>query len=191
MLEFSRHAAFILILATLAGCASPRYQTTYRYQSPASAAGQRCVQGCEQALSRCQSACQADWQACAARVEPQVEARYVEALKNYELELNRYRHSLELYEWDLWQSWGYSHSGLWYSQPWSYHWPYHRPYLPYALPAQPSRERARAELLKSQCKDDCGCHVQYDACYLNCGGGKIPEQQCVANCPPPEPLPAR
>jgi hypothetical protein len=166
----------LIVAATLVGCATPRYETIRHYEPPASPAGQACVADCERAQAGCRADCQVAWQACAARVEPKVEARYVQALNDYAEELRRYRRDLDLFEWRLWMGWGRGHGGLWYS-PWSaYPWP---DYVTAPMPpgGPPTRDTARAFLNKAECKDDCGCQPRYDACYISCGGGVRLEQR--------------
>jgi hypothetical protein len=151
-----------VLVALLAGCTTPRYETVRHYEPPAGAAGQACVAGCR-------ADCQAAWQACTARVEPQVEGRFVHDLDAYAADLRRYRRDLDQLQWDLWLGWGRGYGGLWYSS-----WPYH-PWPPYAMAPlppgdPPSRESVRAQLYQVQCRDDCGCQTKYDACYTGCGG---------------------
>ena len=78
----------------MAGCATPQYQTNVRLIPPADAPGRACVQDCEAGKTACQNDCQARYQACAKTLEPQVEARYLAALKQYELELKQYAAAL-------------------------------------------------------------------------------------------------
>jgi hypothetical protein len=47
----------------------------------------------------------------------------------------------------------------------------------------PTRESVRAQLEKTQCKDDCGCLPAYDTCFVGCGGQRVTETLCVTNCP--------
>ncbi len=178
-----RFLALAVVALAVAGCATPRYQTVYRYEPPADAVGQACLKGCEQVRASCSTDCQAAWQACTARVEPQVEARYAQALDDYAQDLRRYQRELDRYEWDLWLSWGHGHyGGMWHS-PWFYRpWPVYA-YSPYPPDPQPTRENVRAALQREKCHDDCGCQTNYDVCYLGCGGRKIAETRCVANCP--------
>jgi hypothetical protein len=170
----------------MAGCATPRYETITRYESPVGAAGQACVKGCEAALDTCRTQCQAAWQACTERVEPQVDERYAQALEKYAEELRRYRLDLDRYQWDLWVGWGHGYSGLWYS-PWPYHpWPgYHPGYYPPPIEPgdPPTKASVRDGLRRSQCQDDCGCQTKHDACFEGCGGRVVTEPRCVANCP--------
>ena len=37
------------------------------------------------------------------------------------------------------------------------------------------REHVQAAVEKQRCDSDCGCQPIYDACFLSCGGKKIPE----------------
>ena len=46
-----------ILLAVLAGCAAPRYQTIYRYEGPNDAEGRICVERCQQQLDACQGKC--------------------------------------------------------------------------------------------------------------------------------------
>jgi hypothetical protein len=171
------------LLLGLAACASPRYQTVVHHEPPADAQGQSCVVACAQAQADCRAQCQAAWQACTARVEPQVEERYAQALRDYELELRRYHHDLSRYEWDLWLGWSHWHGGLWYS-PWPYgFWPEFA-YRPLPPAGVPTRESVRSALHKAACQEDCGCESRYDGCFTACGGKLVHEKRCVANCPP-------
>ncbi len=178
--------ALAAVVSVLAGCATPRYETTYRYEPPTGVEAQSCIKGCEATLNTCRADCQAAWQSCTERIEPQVDERYAQALKAYADELRLYRLALDRYEWDMWVGWGHGHSGLWYSpwpyHPWSGHWP---GYFPYPGPPEdpPTREAVRTKLRKAQCQDDCGCQVKYDACFQGCGGRVVTETRCVANCP--------
>lgn len=172
-----------LLLLFLAGCASPRHQTVVHHEPPTGAQGQSCVAACEQARTDCRAQCQSAWQTCAARVEPQVEERYVQALRDYELELRLYQQELTRYEWNLWLGWGHHHGGLWYSA-WPYgFWP-EMTYRPSPPAGVPTRDQARAALQKSACLEDCGCDARYDGCFTGCGGILVHEKRCVANCPP-------
>lgn len=170
--------------ACVAGCATPRYETVQSYESPASPEGQVCVKGCEAALDACRAECRATWQACAEGLEPQVDEGYARALKHYAEELRLYRHDLDHYQWDLWLGWGHGYSGFWYS-PWPYHgWPGFYPgHYPSPPGDPPTKEAVRASLLKSQCRDDCGCQSGYDACFVGCGGKVETRTRCVADCP--------
>lgn len=191
-----RLLASALVALVVAGCAAPRYQTVLRYEPPADVAGQACLKGCEQVRALCSADCQATWQACTARVEPQVEARYAQALDHYAQDLRRYQRELDRYEWDLWLGWGHGHYGGMWNSPWHSPWPYRSwpgyafsPYAfsPYPPDPQPTREDAREALYRENCQDDCGCQARYDVCFLGCGGRRIPETRCIANCPAEKP----
>jgi hypothetical protein len=167
MLKILHFSGLVVVASILAACATPRYESIRSYQPPAGQAGQACIQGCNQVFTSCQSTCKAAWQACTARVDPQVDAHFAQALNDYAAQLRRYRSELDLYQMDLWGGWGQPY-GMWYS-PWPY-----RPYSYYPAPFPPgyppSREAVQAQLYQAQCKDDCGCLNQYDACYTGCGG---------------------
>ena len=176
-----RYVALVLT-AALAGCATPQYQTRVRAVPPADAAGRACVQDCEKTLAACQADCRTRHQACAQGVETRVEARYAEALKRYETELQQYAAALRYYEMQLRFEWLRGH-------------PYHRPYgwglwpgpafpPPYREPKQPTREGVHAQLVKENCPDDCGCLPAFDTCFVGCGGQRISETRCIKNCPP-------
>ena len=174
--------AALVLLVALAGCATPQYQTTVRLIPPTDVQGRACVQDCEAKKTACQADCQTRYQACAKGIEPQVEARYVEALKQYELELKQYAAALRHYEMQLrfeWlNSYPFGHPYWW--DPWPG--PYFPP--PYRESVVPTRESVRAKLVKSSCLDDCGCLPAYDACFVGCGGQRVSETVCVKNCPP-------
>ena len=176
-----RRMTLLVAAAVLAGCATPRYQTVYRYEPPSDATGRACLESCEKKLAGCQQHCTADYQACLKRLEPLVEERYNEHLKRYADELNSYRLELRHYELSLSLSWGYD--PFWYG-PWPYYHPWPAFYnFPPEPPEKPSREAAFNQLRKEKCEADCGCLPLYDACFLTCGGKKIPEVKCIANCP--------
>ncbi|MDO9188476.1 MAG: hypothetical protein Q7U24_01285, partial [Sulfurimicrobium sp.] len=59
--------------------------------------------------------------------------------------------------------------------------PYYSPPFP---PIKPSRNAVFERLRQERCDVDCGCQPVYDACFLSCGGKKIPETRCISNCPP-------
>lgn len=182
MARLMRALGFGIVAVLVTGCATPRYETTYRYESPASVEAQACIKGCEAKLDACRTDCQAAWQACTEQLEPQVEAHYAQALKEYADDLRYYRRMLDHYQWDLWVDWDFAYRGLWYS-PWPYHpWPSYAP-LPMAPGDPPTKETVRNSLRKSQCQDDCGCQPRYDTCFQGCGGKVVTETRCVANCP--------
>lgn len=173
---------FLLALAAaLVGCAapSPRYQSAYRYEPPTDSAGRACLEKCGQKLEGCRQRCTADYKACLVRIEPLVEGRYNEALKRYEAELDRYRLELDRYQLYLSLSW---HDSFWYGPGFFHPWP--GPYyFPPVAPRRPSRDEAFSRLRQEQCQEDCSCQPLYDACFLTCGGKRIVEERCVANCP--------
>ena len=172
----------LVLLAALAGCATPQYQTTVRLIPPADAQGRACVADCEARKNACQADCQARYQACVKNIEPQVEARYAEALKQYELELKQYAAALRHYEMQLRFEWLYSYP---FRHPyWWDPWPgmYFPP--PYREPMMPTRDGVRARLAAEHCQDDCGCLPAYDACFVGCGGQRVSETVCIRNCPP-------
>ncbi len=182
MPALSRIVPAVALLAVLAGCATPQYQTSVRLIPPTDAAGRACVQGCESRKIACQSDCSARHQACVKELEPQVEARYAEALKQYERELKEYAAALRHHEMQLRFDWLHSYP---YRHP--YWWdPWPRPLypFPYREPVMPTRESVRAKLEKAQCQDDCGCLPAYDACFVGCGGQRLTETVCIKNCPP-------
>ena len=175
-----RTMLLVISVIALAGCASPRYQSVYRYEPPADGAARGCLEKCSQKMESCQKSCTADYQACLTRIEPLVEGRYNEALKRYAGELEGYRWDLERYQ--LYQSLRWSDS-FWYGPGFYRPWPgpYYTP-IPIA-PRKPSRDEAFKQLKKEKCEVECGCQPIYDACFLGCGGKMIPEERCVANCP--------
>lgn len=180
----------LALLAGVAACATPRYQTSYRYEQPAGAAGQACVQGCGEVLAGCQAKCGVAYQACLKTLEPQVEARYSQAVERYAAELDRYRLDLQHHEARLWeyQMWlGWHHDPWWFGSRWPSPW-YGPGYLG-DLPDKPSRDQILARLRQEQCDQDCACLSGYDPCFLGCGGRQISETRCVANCPPGEARP--
>lgn len=164
-------------LASLAGCAGPQFQTTFRYEAPADIQGKACVQSCDQN----RQACQLRFQACQTSIEPMLEERYRQALKQYEQDLGAYAQALQDYRVQVWMGLSYG--------PWpyyrGYYFPWPGPYYPppSPVPSMPTREDVRAVLEKEKCQADCGCLSDYDACFVNCGGKRIPQTVCARNCP--------
>ena len=118
----------VVLLGLLAGCATPQYQTITHLIPPVDKQGQACVNHCEAGKTACQSDCQRRYQACAQAIEPQVEPRYVEALKRYELDLRQYAAALHHYEIQLQFGWMSSYP---YFYPYPYWWgPWPGPYFP-------------------------------------------------------------
>ncbi len=177
----TRHFAAAALLGTLLGCATPQYQTQVRFIPPADAQGRDCVQACEAQKNICQTSCQTRYQTCVKNLEPQLGARYAEALSQYGNELRRYATALRHYEMQLrfeWlDSYPFHHPYGWY--PWP------APYLPplYPEPVMPTRESVRAQLEKSNCQSDCHCLTAYDTCFIGCGGQRLTETVCIQNCP--------
>ena len=182
LLALTRHSAALALLAALTSCATPRYQIHVRLVPPADAQGQVCVQGCDAQKSACQTDCQSRYLACVKDVEPQVEARYTEALKQYESDLKLYATALRHYEMQLRFEWlnGYPYHYPYWWNPW----PGPSFPLPYPDPVMPTRERVRAKLQASSCQADCGCLPAYDACFVGCGGQRLVETLCIKNCLP-------
>jgi hypothetical protein len=170
-----------VVAVGLASCAgpSPRYQSTYRYEPPVGSTGQACLEKCGQKMEACQQRCAADYQACLAGIEPLVEGRYSEALKRYADEVELYRWELERYQMYLSLSW---HDSFWYGRGFHHPWP--GPiYFPPVVPRKPSRDEEFNRLRMERCEVECGCQPIYDACFLACGGKRIPEVKCIADCP--------
>lgn len=174
--------AALALLAVLAGCATPQYQTTVRLIPPADAAGRACVQNCEARKNVCQADCQSRYRDCVKNLEPRVEARYTEALKAYELDLKRYAMALRQYDMQLRFDWlsRYPYHGRYWWDPWpvSYFPP------PYPEPSLPTRAEVRAQLEQTDCEADCGCLPAYDSCFVGCGGQRMSETVCIKNCSP-------
>jgi len=170
----------IVLVLFLAGCATPRYQTVYRYEPPKEAAGLACLEQCKPKLAICMETCQEKHKACVATLEPEVDRIYQEQLRRYEIEFQYYRHALDLYHQYLALGWQYY-------DPRFAPWPYYSGYdlhFPPTPPIKPKREHVLKHLERSKCDRDCGCQTIYDGCFLSCGGIKIPETKCIANCPP-------
>lgn len=180
----TRYFIVAALLSTLAGCATPQYQTKIHLIPPADAQGRECVQACEAQKRICQADCQIRYQACIKDLEPQLEARYAEALKQYENDLKRYAMALRHYEMQLrfeWlNSYPFHHPYGWYGWgPWPT--PYFPP--PYPEPMMPTREGVRVQLEKANCSSDCNCLPAYDVCFIGCGGQRLIETICIQNCP--------
>jgi hypothetical protein len=180
----------LTLFTVLAGCAAPQYQTNVSLIPPGDERGRACVQNCEAGKIACQTDCQVRYQACARALEPQLEARYAEALTQFEYDLGQYAAALHAYEMQLNFAWLNSYPygwGMWggpWMGPWMGPWPnvYFPP--PYPVPKAPTRDSVRAQLEKAGCQADCGCQAAYDGCFVGCGGQRLSETVCVKNCPP-------
>ena len=196
-----RAIVLINLVGGLAGCTvfSPRYQITHRYEPPTDPAGIACLEKCTQKLEMCQQSCQSTYQACLKRIEPLAEERYRKAVERYDDELDTYRRRMQFgysgwgratlgwgmggypwgwggYPWGWGSPWGWGggpYYGLGYSSPFFYQQP----------PLRPNRMREFDRLRYQQCEVECGCQSVQDACFLGCGGRKIIEERCIANCP--------
>lgn len=164
----------LALLALVAGCATPRYQTVYRYEPPADPAARPCLARCEDELGECGTRCRNDYQACLKGIEGEVGKEYAEALKRYANALELYRFEIERARFNAWLDW---RNGFWWYDPWP---PYYISAMP---PIAPSQEAIRARLARERCDDDCGCSARHDACFAGCGGTKVEETRCIANCP--------
>lgn len=175
-----RYLLGLSLLALLAACVSPRYQTAYRYESPNDDLGRACLQQCEPKLSGCKTQCGEKYQACVKSVEPQVDARFEQGIQQYQRDFQFYQYAFDQYQRR--QYWGYYPYDLRYGS-----WPFFydlESSFPPTPPRKPSREHIAAQWVQQQCDRDCGCEPIYDTCFLSCGGKKIPETTCVAHCPP-------
>ena len=178
-----RSSLFALAIALfLSGCASPRYQMLYRYEPPTDAEGRACLAQCEPKLAECKANCKTTYDACVKRVEPEIDVRYDEALKRYEVEFAHYRREWLNYELHQSYGWGYYPPGYGAYYPWPA--PFYYQPIP---PHKPSREQIQTRVHREKCPSDCGCQQIYDACFLSCGGKMIPETKCIANCPQDKP----
>lgn len=169
----ARAISLALLALFISGCASPRYQNVKRYET--GAATQACLATCVTAEQACKHDCQSRHEACVKSIEPDAQARYQAALRQYEQSLIEYRWDLERYRHEL--AWGYWGGG------WGYY-SWFPPFPPSPPPAMPTLEREKQRLAHERCDQDCGCQSGYDACYVRCGGQIIHETQCIANCPP-------
>ena len=182
MMRLTFTIAVLALSVIIAGCATPQYQTTVHLIPPVDAQGRACVQDCEVKKAACQSSCQSRYQACIKNLEPQVEARYAEALEQYALDLKHYAAALRHYEMQLQFEW-MNRYAIYHPYWWD---PWPGPYFPppYSEPRMPTRESVRAQLEKTNCQADCGCLPAYDTCFVGCGGQRLSETVCVKNCPP-------
>lgn len=175
-----RTLILLALSIALSACAAPRYQSAYRYEAPPDAAGRACLEGCTHKMAECREQCAAKTQACLKTLEPLLDERYHAALERYGAELENYRQERLHYDLYLSLNGGY---------PWRYGpWPYALGTMPYYFPPvpplKPDRNAQFEQLRHERCDVDCGCQSIYDACFLACGGKKIPEIQCISNCPP-------
>jgi len=181
--------ATLACFTVVAGCAAPQYQTNVSLIPPADSSGRACVQSCETRKLACQADCLGRFRVCSERIEPQVEARYTEALSQFENDLGQYVAALRSYEVQLSLAWMNSYAaypygwGTWRG-PWLGPWPgmYYPP--PYPVPTMPTRAAVRAQLEEQNCQEDCGCVPAFDGCFVGCGGQRLTETVCIRNCPP-------
>ncbi len=199
----SIHRAIVLIMSvSVSGCAflGPRYQITHRYEPPTHPAAVACLEKCAGRLKSCQQSCASTYQACLRRIEPLVEERYNSAIQRYERELDTYRRQMSprylgggraMLGWGR-SAWGWGgYPWGWGGSPWGGGWggPYYGLGYSYPFyyapppPSRPSRDREFDRLRQEQCEVECGCQSVQDACFLSCGGRKIIEERCIANCP--------
>lgn len=185
----SRLTILLATALSLSACATPRYQTVYRYEPPTDAAGLACLTPCEQVLKACQNDCASRYATCVQALEPEAKLRFDDAIKRYEGELTQYRRDLNRYHLSISLGWGHYdgwYGAGWYDPWWPYGGYYGARFYPPIPPEPPSYAEEFGKLRAEKCDRDCGCQSNYDACFLHCGGTKIPETRCIANCPPEE-----
>ena len=174
----------LLLLALLAGCAGPRYQTVYRYEAPTDADGRTCLAACEPKLANCQNSCQAQHQACVKSIEPMVEALFQKKLQQFQRDIQNYQLDFGLYQHR--RALGFNHYYPFYGRGRGYglgrQFYDYGPHFPPTPPFKPERAQIAKQVEQAQCARDCGCQPIYDACFLSCSGKKIPEVKCIANC---------
>ncbi len=196
-----RTLIYTILVIALFGCASfePRYQVSHRYEPPIDPASIVCLAECTQQLAACQQSCTSTYQMCLRRIEPLSEQRYQEAVRHYESESHSYRQQMNTGR--FYQSFGWGTSmGRWGGYPlgaglgWGPSWGrnglpwYGMGYSPAYFnlpvpPLQPDRKRELYRLRYEQCEKECDCQSIQDTCILNCGGKRIVEERCIANCP--------
>jgi hypothetical protein len=178
LMTFPGQKLFLLAaVAGLAGCATPRYETVTRRETPVDASAQACLRGCEASLNACRQTCADNYQACLRRVEPEAGEHYRQTLDRYAAELERHRRDIATHELHLWMNWSWNRGSFWYDP-----WPYPHAYPP-PPPRPPSREADLNRFREEKCGGDCGCQPPDDACFVACGGRIISERRCVGHCP--------
>lgn len=193
MISIPRTIILAILISGLSGCVmfAPRYQITHRYEPPTDPASGLCLGKCTQKLEACQQRCTSVYQSCLKRIEPLAEERYNKAVQRYENELSTYRQRMN----SRYLGWGRAGLGWggsawgWGGSPWGWGGPYYGLGYSYpffyqpAPPITPDRNREFDRLRYEQCEVECGCQSVQDACFLSCGGRKIVEERCIANCP--------
>ncbi|MEW5770347.1 MAG: hypothetical protein AB1831_08270 [Pseudomonadota bacterium] len=166
----------LLLLAGLAGCATPRYETVTLREAPGGEAGQACVQACAERLEACKGDCALRYQDCLKRGEPEALEHYRKTLDRYAADLEDYQRDIARYRMQLWMNWGWGYAPYWHD-PWPFAY-----YVP-PPPRPPARAAVVKRFLEQRCGGDCGCQAPYDTCFVACGGRITNQQRCVRNCP--------
>lgn len=144
--------AALLLLAT-AAC-GPVYKTQYDYAPPPSPDGPQCVASCNQSRGQCDAQCYQRQRQCEARAETEAEQDYLVALEEWRVEGQVRMTGLAGAARDA--------------------------ELARLNEIKPRRSSYRGST--SHCKADCGCEVQYNACYRRCGGTVREHRVCTAFC---------
>lgn len=198
----------LLLMIGLTACASPQYQTNYRFTPPpvAVGAGKFCLTRCDAALNQCKSQCVAKTRQCLSKARGQAQQELPILLSAWEREVVDWEKALDRYETDR-RFWEMEmrqrrlmhdlQRDLQRCRPGERHcakYPRHtdfgsgayyawdRPVAPGAAPKRPTLESETARIQAETCPMDCGCDAIYRQCYGSCGGNVQPYQVCVKNC---------
>lgn len=194
----------LILLAGLAGCVSPQYQTNYRFTPPPAGAGKVCLTRCEAGLQQCKNQCAIKSSQCLTKARSQAQQELPILFGAWERDIAVWEHEMERYETDM-RFWEMEmrqrrlmrdlqrdlyrcrpgdrnctrfprHSGFGYYDRWD------QPRSPGPAPKRPTLESETTRIQAATCPSDCGCEETYRQCFGSYGGKVEPYQVCVKNC---------
>lgn len=191
---------FIIMLFFI-GC-GPKYVINKEYVAPQGDGSAACITVCEQEKVDCEFRCNSSYETCMNRAGSRANIRYQKALNSYENAYATYKHELRRYSKrrDLYEYKRRATEKDYYffqkqckkqkdryackREKETFH---SLKQLKHMLLPKPLAPRAPVfnrvlQQEQRQCRNQCGCLIQFDSCYSRCGGKVLFHKECVDGC---------